>query len=174
VLDAYPPLAPLQQKRLAARRHKTTYCYDFPSVFGNALREAWAARAAAGEPNAVPPPGAGNWLTFDMGCQVLSKILDGPAWLQWAGMITADLGLFSVHHSHCLLYSQESTVCIPDLSLAPSETTRAGGNRPPNMQTHLRRAAGGGPGARGSRASKQPPLARGMADATGVAGHRRK
>ena len=58
VLDAYPPLAPLQQKRLAARRHKTTYCYDFPSVFGNALREAWAARAAAGEPNAVPPPGA--------------------------------------------------------------------------------------------------------------------
>lgn len=60
VLDAYPPLAPLQQKRLAARRHKTTYCYDFPSVFGNALREAWAARAAAGEPNAVPPPGNHN------------------------------------------------------------------------------------------------------------------
>ena len=59
VLVAYPPLAPLQQKRLAARRHKTTYCYDFPSVFGNALREAWAARAAAGEPNAVPPPGVG-------------------------------------------------------------------------------------------------------------------
>ena len=58
MLDPYPPLAPLQQKRLAARRHKTTYCYDFPSVFGNALREAWAARAAAGEPNAVPPPGA--------------------------------------------------------------------------------------------------------------------
>ena len=58
MLDAYPPLAPLQQKRLAARRHRTTYCYDFPSVFGNALREAWAARAAAGEPNAVPPPGA--------------------------------------------------------------------------------------------------------------------
>ena len=57
VLDTYPPLAPLQQKRLAARRHKTTYCYDFPSVFGNALREAWATRAAAGEPNAVPPPG---------------------------------------------------------------------------------------------------------------------
>ena len=53
----YPPLEPLQQKRLAARRHKTTYCYDFPAVFENALREIWAARAAAGEPNAVPPAG---------------------------------------------------------------------------------------------------------------------
>lgn len=58
ILEEYAPLQRLQQKRLAARRHKTTYCYDFPSVFGNALREAWAARAAAGEPGAVPPPGA--------------------------------------------------------------------------------------------------------------------
>jgi acetyl-CoA carboxylase/biotin carboxylase 1 len=48
---------PLQQKRLAARRHNTTYCYDFPSVFDNALRGIWAARAAAGEPQSVPPPG---------------------------------------------------------------------------------------------------------------------
>lgn len=47
----------LQQKRLAARRHNTTYCYDFPSVFENALRSAWAARAAAGEPQSMPPPG---------------------------------------------------------------------------------------------------------------------
>lgn len=50
-------LQPLQQKRLAARRHNTTYCYDFPSVFDNALRGIWAARAAAGEPQSVPPPG---------------------------------------------------------------------------------------------------------------------
>ncbi len=57
LLAPYTRLAPLQQKRLAARRHKTTYAYDFPSVFGNALRLAWAARAAAGEPDAVPPPG---------------------------------------------------------------------------------------------------------------------
>ena len=55
VSSPYPPLEPLQQKRLAARRHKTTYCYDFPAVFENALREIWAARAAAGEPHAVPP-----------------------------------------------------------------------------------------------------------------------
>lgn len=48
---------PLQQKRLAARRHSTTYCYDFPSVFDNALRGIWAARAAGGEPQSVPPPG---------------------------------------------------------------------------------------------------------------------
>lgn len=58
VLAPYAPLEPLQQKRLSARRHKTTYCYDFPAVFENALREIWAARAAAGEPGAVPPPGA--------------------------------------------------------------------------------------------------------------------
>lgn len=75
VLAPYPPLEALQQKRLAARRHKTTYCYDFPAVFENALREVWAARAAAGEPNAVPPaarlveaqelvPAAGEALDF--------------------------------------------------------------------------------------------------------------
>ena len=55
VLDPYPALELLQQKRLAARRHNTTYCYDFPAVFENALRDIWAARSAAGEPAAVPP-----------------------------------------------------------------------------------------------------------------------
>ena len=54
ILAAYPPLEGLQQKRLAARRHKTTYAYDFPSVFGNALRELWTARAVAGEPGTAP------------------------------------------------------------------------------------------------------------------------
>lgn len=57
VLAAYPPLEGLQQKRLAARRHKTTYAYDFPSVFGNALRELWTARAVAGEPGTAPKGG---------------------------------------------------------------------------------------------------------------------
>ncbi|KAF5828836.1 carboxyl transferase domain-containing protein [Dunaliella salina] len=57
VLGPYPPLQPLQQRRLAARRHNVTYCYDFPAVFETALREIWAARAAAGEPNAFPPSG---------------------------------------------------------------------------------------------------------------------
>ncbi|GMH43409.1 hypothetical protein BSKO_11331 [Bryopsis sp. KO-2023] len=57
VLKQYGPLDLLQQKRLAARRHQTTYCYDFPKVFGNALREIWVARAADGEPGAVPPAG---------------------------------------------------------------------------------------------------------------------
>lgn len=47
----------LQVKRLSARRFNTTYCYDFPSVFENALRSTWAARAAAGEPQSVPPAG---------------------------------------------------------------------------------------------------------------------
>jgi len=55
LLTGYPALAGLQQKRLAARRHRTTYCYDFPSVFENALRGAWAARAAAREPGGPPP-----------------------------------------------------------------------------------------------------------------------
>ena len=54
VLTPYPPLERLQQKRLAARRHKTTFCYDFPSVFQNALREAWTDRAVAGEPGEAP------------------------------------------------------------------------------------------------------------------------
>ena len=44
----YPPLEPLQQKRLAARRHNVTYVYDFPAVFEAACRDIWAARAAAG------------------------------------------------------------------------------------------------------------------------------
>lgn len=48
ILSNYPPLALLQRKRLAARRHAVTYAYDFPAVFENALRETWAARAAAG------------------------------------------------------------------------------------------------------------------------------
>ena len=65
MLAPYSPLEPLQQKRLAARRHKTTYCFDFPAVFEDALRQLWAQRAAAGEPNAVPPAGegwgAGGW-----------------------------------------------------------------------------------------------------------------
>lgn len=57
VLKPYGSLDLLQRKRLEARRHQTTYCYDFPKVFGNALREIWAARAANGEPGAVPPAG---------------------------------------------------------------------------------------------------------------------
>ena len=48
VLGPYLPLEPLQQRRLAARRHTVTYCYDFPSVFENALRAMWAARGTAG------------------------------------------------------------------------------------------------------------------------------
>ena len=41
LLEPYPRLEPLQLKRLAARRHATTYCYDFPTVFENALRDIW-------------------------------------------------------------------------------------------------------------------------------------
>ena len=64
ILAAYPPLEGLQQKRLAARRHKTTYAYDFPSVFGNALRELWTARAVAGEPGTAPKGAARHgWLS---------------------------------------------------------------------------------------------------------------
>jgi hypothetical protein len=54
VMAPYPRLAGMQQKRLAARRHKTTYCYDFPSVFGTALRDIWTARAVSGEPGSMP------------------------------------------------------------------------------------------------------------------------
>lgn len=54
VMDPYTPLEMLQQKRLAARRHKTTYCYDFPSVFQTALRDIWAVRTMNGEPGNKP------------------------------------------------------------------------------------------------------------------------
>lgn len=57
LLTPYPPLERLQQKRLAARRHAVTYAYDYPSVFENALRDIWAARASAGEPGSIPPAG---------------------------------------------------------------------------------------------------------------------
>ncbi len=58
--STYPPLEPLQQKRLAARRHNVTYVYDFPAVFEAALRDIWAARAAAGAAN-ICIPGAAPW-----------------------------------------------------------------------------------------------------------------
>ena len=58
VLQPYEALSALQQKRLMARRHGTTYCYDFPTVFANALKELWTERALAGEPCSTPPPGA--------------------------------------------------------------------------------------------------------------------
>ena len=56
ILAPYPPLEQLQQKRLAARRHKTTFAYDFPNVFGNALRKVWLDRDASGESDG-PLPG---------------------------------------------------------------------------------------------------------------------
>eukprot|EP00803_Ostreobium_quekettii_P003946 evm.model.scf_1945.1 EVM.evm.TU.scf_1945.1 scf_1945:1899-19188(+) len=56
VLQPYGPLDPLEQKRLQARRLNTTYCYDFPRVFDNALREIWSERARAGDPG-TPPVG---------------------------------------------------------------------------------------------------------------------
>lgn len=74
ILAPYAPLEALQQKRLAARRHQTTFCYDFPSVFANALRQAWAARAAAGEPDSIPPPGMG-----ETGVLKLCFVLMAPA-----------------------------------------------------------------------------------------------
>ena len=51
----YEPLETLQLKQMAARRHKTTYCYDFPAVFEHALMQIWSQRASAGEPDSVPP-----------------------------------------------------------------------------------------------------------------------
>ena len=55
IADPYDALEVLQLKQMAARRHKTTYCYDFPAVFEHALNQLWARRAAAGEPDATPP-----------------------------------------------------------------------------------------------------------------------
>ncbi|KAL6777494.1 BCC3 [Auxenochlorella protothecoides x Auxenochlorella symbiontica] len=57
VLEPHAPLEALQQRRLTARRHRTTYAYDFPAVFENALRMAWLERAAAGEAAGPGPDG---------------------------------------------------------------------------------------------------------------------
>ncbi|XP_072972493.1 acetyl-CoA carboxylase 1-like isoform X1 [Typha angustifolia] len=38
----YQPLGVIEQKRLAARKINTTYCYDFPLVFETALCQLWA------------------------------------------------------------------------------------------------------------------------------------
>lgn len=46
ILAPIPSLSPLQQRRLQARRHSTTYCYDFPAVFEDALRSMWAEHEA--------------------------------------------------------------------------------------------------------------------------------
>lgn len=61
ILAPYSPLLPLQQRRLAARRHATTYCYDFPAVFNNALRALWDAHRAD-QPSAVPRSWSGGHL----------------------------------------------------------------------------------------------------------------
>jgi hypothetical protein len=46
VLERFAPLQPLQQRRLRARRHATTYCYDFPALVEDAVRAAWQAQPA--------------------------------------------------------------------------------------------------------------------------------
>ena len=65
ILAPYPPLEQLQQKRLAARRHKTTFAYDFPNVFGNALRKVWLDRDASGESDGPLPGVSLNALSCD-------------------------------------------------------------------------------------------------------------
>lgn len=98
VAEAYAPLEGLQQKRLAARRHKTTYCYDFPSVFGTALRDIWTGRAAAGEPGSMPQ-GTGNPLVRirrrrKQRTMTQSLVNLTAAWLQHARLL--ELGLYSL------------------------------------------------------------------------------
>ena len=46
----------MQQRRLQARRHSTTYCYDFPAVFQDALRALWAAHEADSGVRQPPAP----------------------------------------------------------------------------------------------------------------------
>lgn len=75
VIAAYAPLEIPQQKRLAARRHRTTYCYDFPSVFQTALHDIWAARAVHGEPGTKP---TGNWTGGKSAVTDGSEIIPGP------------------------------------------------------------------------------------------------
>lgn len=79
ILAPYPPLEQLQQKRLAARRHKTTFAYDFPNVFGNALRKIWVDRDASGECDGplpgvmLSPPSTPNMVQNSLSNQEVSK-----------------------------------------------------------------------------------------------------
>ena len=92
ILAVYPPLEQLQQKRLAARRHKTTFAYDFPSVFANALRKIWMDRDASGECDG-PVPGM-------LACPALPcPALPCPALLT-----VPDLMLCCLSHRHSTLH----------------------------------------------------------------------
>lgn len=82
LLAQYPPLQRLQQKRLSARRHNTTYCYDFPAVFESALR--WAAGAGgmrAVWPCACSSCGASWWQVPVELCRAPGLHLGHLAWL---------------------------------------------------------------------------------------------
>ena len=72
LLAPYPALAPLQTRRLNARKFATTYCYDFPSVFENSLKEVWALYAVNGEWRGVGEGGGGFGVS-------LKESTQGPA-----------------------------------------------------------------------------------------------
>lgn len=46
----YQPLNVIDQKRLAARKNNTTYCYDFPLAFATALKRSWVSYVSDNTP----------------------------------------------------------------------------------------------------------------------------
>jgi hypothetical protein len=79
----------VQQRRLQARRHSTTYCYDFPAVFQDALLALWAAYEA--ESGQRPPPAP----VMEATELVLDSAAGGP-WFSPSDFRTANLSLKEV------------------------------------------------------------------------------
>ncbi|CAI7906126.1 unnamed protein product [Closterium sp. NIES-54] len=52
----YGPLSSIDKRRLAARKAGTTFCYDFLSIFEEALKQIWATAEAKGTHTAPPAP----------------------------------------------------------------------------------------------------------------------
>lgn len=52
--EPYAMLSPTEQKRRIAQQHSTTYCYDFPFVFANALKKLWSENASNDAAASVP------------------------------------------------------------------------------------------------------------------------
>jgi hypothetical protein len=106
ITTPYPPLQDLQCKRLAARRHKTTFVYDYPSVFGNALKGLWLQREKDGQPGTVPS-GADRLLSalFCGACVIVWTCCGG----HWGIQTSAIVGLlWSTHQldsTYCLYHT---------------------------------------------------------------------
>ncbi len=97
ITTPYAPLQDLQCKRLAARRHKTTFVYDYPSVFANALKGLWLQREKDGQPGTVPS--GADCLLCSWFCSACLMVMDIVLCVGHWGIATrASVGLLRSRH----------------------------------------------------------------------------